>query len=245
VFRGTGTTHLLALSGLHVGLLAGAILILMRKMTGRGWFTLVAVSLVCGTYALISGGRASTLRAWIMLTALLMLWQLSGRTPHLIIVWSVAAIILIASSGGSVLQDVGARMSFAAVLTLIIMGRRFHGRLGWFLSAGFAGLAVTVALAPMVSDVYGGFHPVAPLATVASIPLMVSLMLLGSAAVIIPAIPGLPELAEWTAYIWLTMLRTMGTGEIVYRTWMTAVWTVCLLGLLYFGRRGRYLFRFR
>ncbi|MBN2586142.1 MAG: ComEC/Rec2 family competence protein [Candidatus Fermentibacteraceae bacterium] len=244
-FGSTGTSHLLALSGLHVGILAGAVLVLTRKTAGSGWPAFISVTLLCGAYVMISGGRASTFRAWVMLMTLLGLWQLSGRMPHLLIVWSVAVTIMVALSGGGILEDVGAQMSFAAVLSLILLGSRIGGRRVWLFSAGYAGLVVTVSLAPLVSSVYGGFNPVAPIATAVSIPLMVLLMILGSITLMLPVIPGISKLAEWTAYLWLALLRGLAVEEVAFRGWMTAVWFFCLAGLWLFGSRRGYLLRFR
>lgn len=243
-FRRTGTSHLLALSGLHVGILAAAVLAVFRGITGKGLTAVTAVILASGFFVMVSGGRPSTVRAWIMLTAVVTLWHLRGRAPDLLMVWSVAAVMVLAVSGPEVLNDVGAQMSFAAVLSLILMGRRFEGRGGWFLSAGYAGVVVTLALAPLVSSVYGGFNPAAPLATVVSIPFMLALMMLAPLA-LLPLTGAAAVLSEWTVYLWFGLLQKMGTGGVVYRPWMTWVWAAGITGLWLFSRRRRYLFRFR
>ncbi|MCK4807901.1 MAG: ComEC/Rec2 family competence protein, partial [Candidatus Aegiribacteria sp.] len=130
IFRDTGTSHLLALSGLHVGILSGVMLMLFRKLFGKGWFSVFAVILTTFIYVFVSGARASTVRAGLMLLLILAVLHLSGRRPDLLFVWSVAVIILTAVSMGDVLNDTGAQMSFGAVLSLIILGREFRCKAG-------------------------------------------------------------------------------------------------------------------
>jgi len=148
-------------------------------------------------------------------------------------------------SGGGILADAGAQMSFAAVLSLIILGRRFAGRAGWLLSAIYAGLVATIALAPLVSSVYGGFNPSAPLATALSIPLMVMLMAGAVMVLLVPPLAGaFSLLAQWSAWIWLEVLGFLGTEEIGFRNWMIPVWVTVIAILWLFSRRGGYLRRF-
>ena len=245
LFRSSGTSHLLALSGLHVGLVSAVSLLLLRFIAGRGWVSLLLSTLIIGTYVLIAGARPSTVRAFIMIVSVMVLWQFSGKLPHLLFAWTVALLILVVSSGGGILRDAGAQMSFAAVLSLIILGRRFEGRAGWLLSAIYAGLVATVALAPLVSSVYGGFNPSAPLATALSIPLMVMLMAGGIMVLLVPPLSGaFSLLAQWSAWIWLEVLGFLGTEEIGFENWMVPLWVTVIATLWLFSRRGGYLRRF-
>ncbi len=243
-FRATGTSHLLALSGMHVGILAAALLLILRRITGKGWITLAAVVLLTGLYVMISGARPSTVRAFVMLSLVLTLWQVSGRRPYLLLIWTVAVLILLLISGPGILEDTGAQMSFAAVLSLIVLGRNFRGRFGKVFSALFAGVVVTFALAPLVSSSYGGFNPVAPIATVLSLPFMLALMGLGLMILAFP-IREVIVLAEWTAFLWMKLLDLLFCGNICYRAWMTLFWVLGIGVLLLISRRGGFLRRFR
>jgi ComEC/Rec2-related protein len=245
LFRNTGTSHLLALSGLHVAIVSGFMLILFRKAFGKGWLAAAASILTVLIYIFISGARASTVRAGIMILAVLALCQSSGRTPDLLFVWSVAAILLVAFSGASILEDPGAQMSFSAVLSLIILGRSFQGRAGKVLSAAYAGMLVTVALAPMVSFRYGGFCPVAPIATVISIPFMLMTMTAGFLSLLSPFSAAASLLAEWIVFAWLGVLDILESGMLVFQRWMFFIWPVILLALWLFSRRSGFMRRFR
>lgn len=243
VFKDTGTSHLLALSGLHVGILATLMLIIFRKLFGKGWLSITIVILMIFIYVFISGARPSTVRAGVMLLIILLLLHVSGRTPNLLFVWSVAAVILMVVSSGSVLNDVGAQMSFGAVLSLIIFGSKFNGKAGAILSIAYAGIVVSVALAPLVSLTYGGLCPVAPAATVISIPFMLGTMLTGFLVLLFPF--AAPVLSEWVVFIWLALLGLLRSGRIVFLGWMFWLWPVCLIALWLVSRRSGFLRRFR
>ncbi|NOQ23424.1 MAG: hypothetical protein GQ565_12365 [Candidatus Aegiribacteria sp.] len=245
VFRDTGTSHLLALSGLHVGILSGVMLIIFRKLFGKGWLSILAVILTTFIYVFVSGARASTVRAGLMLLLVLAVWHSSGRRPEFLFVWSVAVMILTAASKGDVLNDTGAQMSFGAVLSLIIFGREFRCRARWIISIAYAGLVVSTALAPLVSFRYGGLSPVAPLATVISIPFMLATMTTGFLTLLWPFASAASVLSEWVVFIWLAVLEILESDRIIFQYWMFWLWPLCLLALwLFSGRRG-FLRRFR
>lgn len=246
LFRATGTSHLLALSGLHVGIVAAAVLLLLRRCLGRGIVPAVMTVAVCGAYALVSGARPSTMRAWLMLTVAITLWRVSGRKPQILMAWSVSLIILVLLSGGGILDDPGAQMSFAAVLSLILVGTPSSSSAGgWGISALQAGIVVTVAIAPLVSYVYGGFNPVAPLATALSIPFMLALMVLGGLSPLLPVFVGAHLAAEWTAWLWLSILDLLRTRELAFSAWMFWLWVPGLFLLWFLARRRRIILRFR
>jgi hypothetical protein len=180
-----------------------------------------------------------------MLLLVLILFHLSGRTPDLLFVWSVAVIFLTAVSSGDVLENIGAKMSFGAVLSLIILGKNFTGKPGWIMSIAYAGVVVTVALAPLVSFTYGGLSPVAPIATVISVPFMLGTMLTGFLTLLFPFISVASILSEWIVFIWLAILEILKSGRIVFLEWMFWLWPVCLVTLWLFSRRKGYLRRFR
>lgn len=247
LFEMTGTSHLLAVSGLHVGIICAIILIIARRIFGKTWLSVFITILLMGSYVFLAGARASTVRAGIMGMFILIAWQSVGKTPDILFVWAFAVIALIAFSGGAVLNDIGAQMSFCAVLSLILLGRSIRGNI-WkkTLSVLYAGVVVTLSLAPLVSNTFGAVSPVAPIATVISLPFMLTLMALGVISLSWGFLAaGASVLAEWTVFIWLKLLHVLELRRFEFKDWMLVIWLACIIMLWLFSRRRGFLRRFR
>src|SRR6185295_10670343 len=68
-YAASGTMHVLSVSGLHVGIIYGIILFLLRPLSVHSWsrWWVAALSLIClWAYAFITGGSPSVLRAVTM-----------------------------------------------------------------------------------------------------------------------------------------------------------------------------------
>ena len=116
-FRDAGTLHLMAVSGLHVGLLsllAYATLILagMRRRT-----VLTVLLCLLPLYAALCGGRPSVVRA-VLMAVVVILGLRRGLTGHAMNGLGIAALALLAHSPWNAL-DVGFQLSFGATLAII------------------------------------------------------------------------------------------------------------------------------
>ena len=113
-FRNTGTSHLLAISGLHVGALMAIAMAVAVGAMGRRWATYLLFPLVLiWLYALVSGLPPSVLRAAIMgsvyLTALAL-----GRPRTVLPSLALSAAAMVAFDP-KVIQQVSFQLSFAAM----------------------------------------------------------------------------------------------------------------------------------
>lgn len=116
-FLQTGTVHLLAISGLHVGILAGVFYLLFRVGFTRRRTALWATIAFVIFYAWLVEFRPPVTRAAILLT-LICLGRLYGKSGWGFNLWGLAALIVLLLNPAD-LFELGAQLSFLAVASLI------------------------------------------------------------------------------------------------------------------------------
>jgi competence protein ComEC len=139
-YANTGTTHIMAVSGLQVGLLFGAVTWLLGWLPGRRGATFRLVSALLGlgviwSYAFLTGLSASVLRAAVMFT-FIMVARASGRQTNMFNTLAVAAFCLLCYDP-YLLCDVGFQLSFLAVISIVYLQPRIVALLdvrGYFLN---------------------------------------------------------------------------------------------------------------
>ena len=113
-FRATGTSHLLAISGLHVGILMALALPVSARVFGRRRSLYLIVPLVAvWLYAVLAGLSPSVVRASIMGTVYLAALAL-GRPKSILPALGLAAAVMVAVSP-NILWSVSFQLSFAAM----------------------------------------------------------------------------------------------------------------------------------
>ena len=113
-FRATGTSHLLAISGLHVGILMALVLPMSARVFGRRRsLYLVAPLVAVWLYAVMAGLSPSVVRASIMGTVYLAALAL-GRPKSILPALGLAAAVMVAVSP-NILWSVSFQLSFAAM----------------------------------------------------------------------------------------------------------------------------------
>lgn len=169
-----GVSHLFAISGLHLGLIATALygitLTLYRRHPGllrrappaRVLPVLIAPAMVC--YLLWTGSAFSTQRALLMFLALSALFLLRRRTATMNILWLAAAVILLFDP--LALFSPSFQLSFAAVAGIVLGMRHWQPHIAllptparWILTLFFTSLSATFATVPLVLL---HFHLLAP-----------------------------------------------------------------------------------
>ena len=121
----TGTAHLLSVSGLHLAiivLLAGFVANLFPFPTLP---RVIWVLSVCVLYTAITGGRPPVMRACILVAALM--FSLLARRPVQPLNSLALAAIVLLMINPMLLYSIGVQLSFLAVTTLLLCGRRKSG----------------------------------------------------------------------------------------------------------------------
>lgn len=176
VLRHTGTSHLVAISGLHIGLVAALVLLLVRWLSPRlpGGKRVPAIvvgaaasACAAGIYALLAGFALPTQRALIMLVVVLGAVLLRRRTAPSDLL-ALAALAVLVLDPFAVLAP-GFWLSFGAVAWILYLMR---GRVGARRWAAWVGLqpALVLALAPLTFYYFGEASLAAPLANGILIP---------------------------------------------------------------------------
>ncbi|HET7921596.1 MAG TPA: DNA internalization-related competence protein ComEC/Rec2 [Gammaproteobacteria bacterium] len=192
VFRDTGTAHLVAISGLNIGLLAGLVYLLTRLLWRRSaWLcerlpaplaASVAAMLMACVYAAMAGFSVPTERALIMVVAVTgaVLWRRGTRWQDLL---GLALLVVLLWQPFSA-YSIGLWLSFGAVAAILyVMGARPGLKSGWLRDLLRTQWAVGVGLLPLLVFFFHRTALVAPLANLVAVPVygvLVPLILVGT-----------------------------------------------------------------
>ena len=118
-FETLGVAHVMSVSGLHVGLLGGLLLGLMRRMRVRRVLRLPALAVFLAGYCALTGFSAASVRAAVMLM-LTLLAQLASRRPDRLTTLAAAMLVVLALDP---LQawSAGFVLSFSAMLGITLL----------------------------------------------------------------------------------------------------------------------------
>ena len=178
-YAASGASHVLALSGLHLGVIYGllSLIFVHRRMRVLGQ---VLAMVAIWAYAALVGMPPSVLRSATMLTIFAFV-VLTGRRQVSLNTLAFAAVVQLVVSPLS-LWDVGFQMSFLAVLGIVMLNMRLGnvetpaciGRwrvIGWVWSLVKVSLAAQIAVAPLSMYYFGTFPCYFLLTNLVAIPL--------------------------------------------------------------------------
>ncbi len=225
-FSRVGVSHVLSISGLHVGLVAGAGFWISRWLLSRSEWLLLTINVPkCAAaasvlpvllYAGIAGSNLATQRAVLMILVFLGAVVVERRR-HLMAGLSAAAVAIIAVSPGASLE-ISFQLSFLTVWALALATMKFWSwwpgfserhliplRIDWWvrlwrpvLLYAAVSCSAVVASTPLTALYFNQVTPIAPLANALIVPPLGSLsVMLGLAAAF--SEPLSPVIAGWVA----------------------------------------------
>lgn len=247
-FATAGLTHVVAISGWNIAIVAALAAGLGRPLLRRRGGRVAAASLAAvsvGAYVLLTGASPSVVRAALMAGGLV-LARFGGSRAHALSALMAAALVMLLAAP-AVLWDVGFQLSALATAGLIWFGAPIESRLrGW---PGLIREPVALTLAaqlttlPVILLNFERLSLVAPLANVLVVPIVPIVMLVAAVAagvgVVQPLIPITPlaDLLGWAAggCAWLYLRLMIGIGQLAAAipfasvaisapAWLAAAW---------------------
>jgi competence protein ComEC len=229
-FARSGTTHVLAVSGMNLTIIAGLLSLVLGRIIGKRFYLYVWLTLaVIWFYTVISGASPSVMRAAIM-ASLFLAAELLGRQKNAGPALCFAAAAMIAFNP-LVLWDVSFQLSvlsMAGIIFLYPLLRDLTSRgiervrnkavgmgssLNLVLESFAMTLAATLAVWPASAAYFGMVSLAAPLATLLAVPALPAIMILGS----LSALAGLlyfplAQVLGWVVWLFVTYLLLVARG---------------------------------
>lgn len=218
-FRVTGTSHIVAISGFNISIIAGIATRLFRRVLGERRSIPVAIAAIL-LYAILAGADASVVRAALM-GGLVLVAGGFHRPANGLASLAAAAFIMTAIKPGT-LWDVGFQLSAAATLGLIVysepLTRAAVRALARFASTANAEkivaalgeysiltVAAQITTLPLIAYYFRQLSLVSLAANLLILPVQPQVMILGGAAAIGAMIaPPLGALLFWLAWPFVT-----------------------------------------
>ncbi|MBR3878889.1 MAG: ComEC/Rec2 family competence protein, partial [Clostridia bacterium] len=117
-FRRVGASHILALSGMHMSIIMGFAMLLLRRIFKNRSIVIIILSVFALFYLALTGFSISATRSVIMLLMVYIAFLVSG-IPDSLTALSVAGFLIVFLSPGAIL-DAGFWMSFSATLGILV-----------------------------------------------------------------------------------------------------------------------------
>lgn len=174
-FVRAGLAHLLAISGLHVGLITAVLLLLGRILRLSTRTSAWAAALLTVAYVLMLGAPYAASRAALQVV-LLLASRLLQRPADPLAMLAAAALVILALDPIAIL-DPGFQLSFAGVAGIVLLRRRLidalpmAGRARTWWEGTAVSIAATISTTPIAALHFGQAAPIGILSNLIAIPL--------------------------------------------------------------------------
>ena len=248
----SGTTHIVALSGYNITIVAWAAMGAFVFFLRRRWAFALTVLTILG-FVLMTGGEASVVRAAIM-GGLLLIAREAGRRYRIRNAVALAALVMVLANPKVLMFDVGFQLSFLALLGIACLrpalGAFFKipegsGFLSWrdnLMTTTSAQLAVV----PLLITSFSGFSPLSLIANVLVLELIPLTMGVGFIAALLAAAGEyLVLVCGWLAWVLLRfeigVIKFFGSISLQFApamsVWLIVVYYAALVGFIIYVKR--------
>ncbi len=248
LYQQNGMGHLIAISGLHLTLVAGGVYKVLEKLGSPKKLTSVLIILFIWFYGLMTGFSVSTNRAVVMMILSLIAGMI-GRTYDMPTALSISGIIILAQKP-MLCMDSGFLLSFGAILGIGVVNPILVKSMGLEKAKGkilLASLSVQIVTLPIILYFFYEAPPYSLILNLIVIPLMSVLLgtalVGGIAGILFPFLPFISRFFMGSVHVILscyegigTFVRTLPFSRMILGK--PSIWQVCvyyglLLGLIY------------
>ncbi len=250
-FQGTGSMHIMAVSGMHIALLINVLLQVCAYL--GSWIprrsVIIFLLLVIWYYAILTGLSAAVLRSVVMFTFLL-LGQLSGKQVSSLLLLYFSAFLLLLFDP-LLLFDLGFQLSYMAMWGIFLLYPKIstylHFRWSYLqtLWEGTAmGLAATLSTAPLSLYYFHSFPNYFALANLFLMSLSSFILVLGMLFPLVALLPQLNIIFGWILEKSIELLLLIMDffaklpGALVQGFSFSFLWVFGVWLLLYYWQRG-------
>lgn len=178
IFKDSGTSHIMAISGLHIGLIANMIVLLLGKISNLK--RIIAIFIIIMVYSLMVGGGSSIYRAISMMAVLYASFFLDRDFDIENVVYVLSSIFIIMNP--NVIYNASFLLSFGTVLSIRIFTR--YLKLLLCFNSVCISIAANILTAPIILFFYGEVSTVSIFGNIVAIPFVIIILVLDFLSII-------------------------------------------------------------
>ena len=189
VFAKTGTTHILAISGLNVGIVVAVLFLLLRMIPGPRVMTYSLTMIFIVLYVVLTGASPSVVRAGIMSVVFLTSFVIEHESDSINSLAFAAFLLLVIDPQN--IFDIGFQLSFVSVLAILLFYPLFMSFLKsflkkypqkvmkFFIESFVVSLSATLGVVGLITYYFEIVTPISLLANLFVVPLSTLSTILG------------------------------------------------------------------
>jgi competence protein ComEC len=261
-FSASGAMHVLAVSGLHVGIIYAIVLLIFKRLKvdprkGRWWIAAISI-LTLWLYAFVTGLSPSVLRA-VTMFSFIALAKATQRNGNIYNTLAASAFVLLWYNP-YLIMSVGFQLSYLAVFGIVYLQPRFYQLLifqhtlmdkVWAITC--VSLAAQIATAPLSMLYFHQFPTYFLISNLFIIPAAFVMLLMGLGMLVLSAVPFIGEWLGTLIELFVRLINTLvyfvrdlpgstleGIRITTGQTWLVYAILVFLI-LLFYKRRFSYM----